>query len=64
MQSSHKYLFEDKLWGDKFWSGGYFHRTVGAVTKETVRKYVAESQKKHWDNRLIGTQNTLLAYAS
>ena len=64
MRQSHKHLFEDKLWGDKFWSGGYFHRTVGVVTKDTVKKYVKESQKKHWENRDKGTQNTLLSYAA
>ena len=35
------------LWGDAFWTGGYFYRTVGAVTAETMRKYVTESQQKH-----------------
>ena len=40
MRKGHKALFEDKLWGKKFWSGGYFHRTFGVVTAETVRKYV------------------------
>ena len=64
MRKGHKHLFEDKLWGKKFWSGGYFHRTVGVVTAETVKKYVKESQKKHWEHRESGTQNTLLNYAS
>lgn len=64
MRKGHKYLFKDKLWGDKFWSAGYFHRTVGVVTAETVRKYVKDSQKKHWEQREEGTQHTLLNYAS
>jgi len=64
MRKGHKYLFQDKLWGDKFWTYGYFHRTVGAVTKDTVKRYVKESQKKHWENREIGTQETLLNYAA
>jgi len=36
------------LYGDQMWSDGYFHRTVGAVTTETMKKYVTESQQKHW----------------
>jgi|SRR3989344_53892 len=35
-------------WGSHFWSSGYFHRTVGSVNRETMRKYVVESQSKHW----------------
>jgi len=64
MRDGHKYMFEHKLWGDKFWSGGYFHRTVGVVTKDTVKKYVKESQTKHWENRATGNQKTLLGYAA
>ncbi len=64
MRKGHWNLFSDKLWGDKFWSAGYFHRTVGVVTKETVKRYVAESQSKHWEQRPCGMQNTLLNYAS
>jgi len=63
MRQGHWYLFRNKLWGDKFWSSGYFHRTVGVVTKETVKKYVEESQSKHWEQRPIGTQKTLLSFA-
>ena len=64
MRQGHKNLFADKLWGKKFWSAGYFHRTVGIVTKDTVKKYVKESQKKHWETKNIGTQKTILCYAS
>lgn len=64
MRKGHKYLFEEKLWGGKFWTYGYFHRTVGVVTAETVRKYVKQSQKKHWEKRETGTQETLLGYAA
>jgi len=48
MRQGHKQLFESKLWGRKFWSAGYFHRTVGAITTETVKHYITEGQKKHW----------------
>ena len=63
MRKGHAYMFEDKLWGDKFWSAGYFHRTVGAVTAETVKKYIAEGQKKHWQEFAARQQKTLLNYA-
>ena len=64
MRKSHRYLFSDRLYGRKFWSAGYFHRTVGAVTAETVKQYVAESQKKHWIDFENKQQKTLLNYSS
>ncbi len=49
------------LYGDSMWSDGYFHRTVGAVTTETMKKYVNESQKKHWKvHKPVQAQTTLL----
>ena len=48
MRKGHAYLFNDKLWGKKFWSEGHFYRSVGAVTKESMQWYVTEGQKKHW----------------
>ena len=63
MRKGHSALFINKLWGKKFWSAGYFHRTVGVVTAETVRKYVKESQKKHWEQLPVSSQKTLLSYA-
>ena len=63
MRKAHSYLFCDKIWGEKFWSAGYFYRTVGVVTAETVRKYVRESQKKHWEQLPVSSQKTLLSYA-
>jgi putative transposase len=48
MRKHHWDLFRDDLWGNKFWSGGYFYRTVGAVNSLTVHKYVEDSQEKHW----------------
>ncbi len=64
MRKGHRYLFQDKLWGKKFWSAGYFHRTVGVVTAVTVKRYVKESQKKHWEQRQMIPQKTLLSYAA
>ncbi len=37
-----------KLWGDSFWSDGYFYRSVGSTTSEAVQYYVQNSQRKHW----------------
>ena len=64
MRKGYSYLFCNKLWGEKFWSAGYFHRTVGVVTAETVRRYVKESQKKYWEQRQVPSQKTLLNYAA
>ncbi len=49
MRKHHWKLFKDKLWGKKFWSEGYFYRTVGVVTREAVEFYIEHSQKKHWE---------------
>lgn len=48
MRKHHKKLFINKLWGSKFWSEGYFYRTVGVVTKESTKFYIEKSQEKHW----------------
>ena len=56
----HRDLFRDKLYGDKFWSGGYFARTVGAVNAETVKKYVAESQE--YKVEIKARQRTLIQF--
>lgn len=45
MRRNHWDYFKDKLWGDKFWSEGYFARTVGAVNAETMKRYVEQSQE-------------------
>ncbi len=37
-----------KLWGDSFWSDGYFYRSVGSTTSEAVRYYIERSQRKHF----------------
>jgi len=49
MRKHHLDLFKHKLWGEKFWSEGYFYRTVGVVTADAVKFYVEHSQKKHWE---------------
>ena len=36
------------LWGDQFWSDGYFFESVGRVTSEMVEFYIERQQRKHW----------------
>jgi putative transposase len=48
MRKNHKKLFEHYLWGDKFWSEGYFCRSIGSTTTEAVEYYIEHSQDKHW----------------
>ena len=62
MRKGHKHLFNNKLWGKKFWSAGYFHRTVGAVTAETIKRYITGGQKKHWKEQETKEQKTLFNY--
>jgi putative transposase len=63
MRKGHMYMFEDKLWGDKFWSEGHFYRSVGMVTKETMKHYIEECQVKHWDTVTVKEQSSLLTFA-
>ena len=64
MRKGHHSLFNDKLWGKKFWSAGYFHRTVGAVNSETVKRYIEEGQKKHWIEQQQQSQTTLIHFSA
>jgi len=36
------------LWGDSFWSDGYFYESIGRVTSDTVMFYIERQQRKHW----------------
>ena len=36
------------LWGDSFWSDGYFYESIGRITTETMRFYIERQQGKHW----------------
>ena len=49
MRKNHFELFRMFLWGDKFWSEGYFCRSIGETTSEAVEHYIKESQVKHWN---------------
>lgn len=58
-----------KLWGDAFWSAGYFYRSVGATTSETIKHYIAQSQRRHWKTTSLEmykrkAQKTLSQYLS
>lgn len=33
---------EEFLWGDSFWSDGYFAETIGRCDEEIIRKYIQE----------------------
>lgn len=64
MQRHHAKLFANKL-RSRFWSSGYFYRTVGMVNAETVRIYVSQSQEKHWPQpvRANPVQRNLFEFA-
>ena|SRR3989338_1057707 len=49
MRKNHRKLFNHLLWGDKFWTEGYFYRSIGAVTADAVKYYIEKSQAKHWE---------------
>ena len=61
-------LFKDKLWGKKFWSEGYFYRSVGAVNKETMKHYIEECQDKHWQKigkpKFVNLQKKIVDFSS
>ena len=62
MRKGHKPLFSRFLWGDKFWSAGYFYQTVGVITADTVKNYIEQGQKKHWKEE-DRQQKTLFHYS-
>ena len=49
MRKNHWKLFKKWLWGDKFWTAGYFYRSIGAITAKSAKYYIEHSQEKHWD---------------
>ena len=36
---------EEFLWGDSFWTDGYFAETVGEANEEVVKKYIRQPRK-------------------
>ncbi len=49
MRKNHSALIRHMLWGAKFWTSGYFYRSVGRVTSENMAYYIEHSQRKHWE---------------
>jgi len=41
-------VIKKHLWGDQFWTDGYFFESVGRVTGEMVQFYIERQQRKHW----------------
>ena len=37
---------EEFIWGDKFWSEGFFAETVGKTTEKAIRKYINQQNKQ------------------
>lgn len=37
---------EEFLWGDQFWSDGYFSETVGRTTEKAIRRYINQQNKQ------------------
>jgi len=62
MRKNHSYLFSHYLYGDKFWSAGYFYQTVGTITAASVKEYIEKGQAKHWIT--TAQQTTLFNYSS
>jgi len=48
IRKNHWSLIKNYLWGEKFWSEGYFCRSIGSTTTEAVEYYIEHSQDKHW----------------
>jgi len=46
------------LWGDQFWSDGYFHESIGEITSETVEHYIKRQQEKHWQSKSTDLNET------
>ncbi len=38
-----------RYWGQHLWATGYFMRTVGTVTEETIKQYIEEQGKEKID---------------
>src|SRR3989344_3010618 len=50
IRKNHWTLIKSMLWGDKFWSEGYFCRSIGSTTTDAVEYYIKYSQDTHWKN--------------
>ncbi len=41
-------ILQHHLWGNSFWSEGYFHESIGRVTEDHIKFYIERQQGKHW----------------
>lgn len=64
MRKLHRDFFGDSLYGKKFWSAGYFYRTVGAVNSATVHRYVTESQDYGYAGSGLAKQKKLIEFSA
>lgn len=38
---------EEFLWGDSFWSDGYFAESIGAKNEQVIREYIKHQRSNH-----------------
>ena len=41
-------VVSEYVWGERFWSEGYFYESAGRVTSSSVKFYIERQQGKHW----------------
>ena len=52
--SEYKFL-KQRYWGQHLWSSGYFCRSVGFVTQDTIKEYIENQQNEYDENfKIIG----------
>ena len=39
-----------RYWGQRLWSSGYFCRSVGNVTRDTIKEYIENQQDEYEEN--------------
>lgn len=64
MRRFHWDLFRASLYGKKFWTAGYFYRTVGVVNASTVKRYVEESQEYGFKGSELSKQINLIEFSA
>lgn len=37
---------KDKLWGGHLWNNSFYIETIGSISEETIRKYIANQKKR------------------
>lgn len=56
LRKNYNSRFHRYLWGNSFWSDGYFYESIGRVTSDTIEYYIKHSQGKHWMHDNADTQ--------